>query len=316
MKIRRVITNGFRGLPDRAFELAPASTRAPADLVFLTGPGGAGKTSLLEAIIAAKEDIAPYGLSRSARSFVRQGETAAKVRVDWVLSPDERARSGATSVEISSESIFSDGIFSSAEHDPALVALLGVYDVDRAIGKVEYFHASRRIPRGGIPSIASVAGPSAERLVRLTRDDAKYAEVLQYVLEASLGLHDVEGVKGAQRLVDAFSSLCRTRRLAGLEREGRAIVPRFADTRGTSVGVEELSDSERQALLFAVTFLRSGVERSLVLIDTPELHIPEREVGAFVAAIQRLGVDNQLIMATGSQSAVTENPTAHVVSLG
>lgn len=315
MKIKRIITNGFRGLPDRTFDFTSPRTGAPADLVLVTGPSGSGKTSLLEAILAAKEDVAPYGLKRAASAFIRPGETAAKVRVDWVLAQDERARVGATGADLSSESIFAPNLFASIDHDPSLVALLGEYDVDPALSKVEYFHASRRIPRGGAPSMATIGVPDAERLARLTRDDAKYALVPQYVAEASLGLHDKGGKRGAERLAEAFGKLCRTRQLAGVEQVGRTLVPRFADARGTAVGPDELSDSAKQALLFAVTFLRSGIEGSLVLIDTPELHIPEPEVGAFVAALAGLGLGNQLVIATGSPGLVASHPEALVVSM-
>ncbi|MRG92978.1 AAA family ATPase [Polyangium spumosum] len=315
MKIKRLISNGFRGLPDRTFDFTSPRTGAPADIVVVTGPSGSGKTSLLEAIIAAKEDVGPYGLKRSSNDFVRPGEAAAKVRVDWVLSQEERARVGATGVELSSESIFAPNLFSSIDHDPSLVALLGEYDVDPAVSKVEYFHANRRIPRGGAPSIATLGVPEAERLARLTQDDAKYALVSQYIAEANLGLHDKGGTRGAERLAEAFGRLCRTRQLAGVEQVGRAIVPRFADARGTVVGLEGLSDTAKQALLFAVTFLRSGIEGSLVLIDTPELHIPEPEVGAFVAALARMGLDNQLVLATGSPGVVAGNPDALVVPM-
>lgn len=316
MKIRRLTTNGFRGLPDRTFDFMATRAGAPADLVLVTGPSGSGKTSFLEAIIAAKEDVGPYGLKLSPGSLVRTGESAAKVQVDWVLTAEERARVGATGAELSSESIFAPSLFSSIAHEPALVALLGEYDTDPGMSKVEYFHASRRIPRVSVPGIATIGIPEGERLVRLTRDDVKYAHVAQYVAEASLGLHDVGQRRGAERLAEAFASLCRTRRLAGVERAGRALVPRFVDARGVVAGPDELSDSERQALLFAVTFLRAGIENSVVLIDTPELHIPEPEVPAFVAALARLGPGNQLIVATGSPGACAVSPDALVITMG
>src|SRR5580692_1175034 len=103
MKIQRISTNGFRGLPDRAFELAEARGGHPFDLVLVTGAAGAGKTSFLEAIVAAKEDVGAYGASRSAAACVRPGELGAKVRVEWVLSEDERARAGAVASPVTTE---------------------------------------------------------------------------------------------------------------------------------------------------------------------------------------------------------------------
>jgi GTPase SAR1 family protein len=315
MKIKGLTTNGFRGLPDRTFDFTVPRTGVTADIVLVTGPSGSGKTSLLEAIIAGKEDVGSYGLRISPGSFVRVGEAAAKVRIDWVLSSEERARVGATGADVSSESIFAPNLFSSIDHDPSLVGLLSEYDPDPSMSKVEYFHSNRRIPRMNIPGIATVGIAEGERLVRLTRDDAKYANVVQYVAEASLGLHDVGQKRGADRLAEAFESVCRSRRIAGIERAGQKIVPRFADARGGVVGPDELSDSERQALLFAVTFLRSGIENSLVLIDTPELHLPEAEVSGFVSALLRLCPNNQFVVATGSPGACVSHSDALVITM-
>lgn len=316
MKIKRISTNGFRGLPDRTFDFTAQRTGLPAEVVIITGPSGSGKTSLLDAILAAKEDVGSYGLQVSPASYVRTGDSAAKVQIEWVLTSDECSRNGATGSELASESIFAPNLFSATDHEPALAGLLSEYDTDPSMSKVEYFHATRRIPRTIVPGIATIGIPEGERIVRLTRDDSKYAQVIQYVAEASLGLHDVGQTSGAERLSQAFSSLCRTRQLAGIERAGRNLIPRFADGRGNIVGPDELSDSERQALLFAVTFLRQGVHNSLVLIDTPELHLPEAEVGAFVRALMGLGTGNQLIIATGSPSAVAASSDAATILLG
>lgn len=316
MKIKRISTNGFRGLPDRTFDFTAQRTGLPSELVVITGSSGSGKTCLLDAILAAKEDVGSYGLQVSPASFVRSGGNAAKVQIEWVLTADECSRNGAASPELASESIFAPNLFSSLDHDPALVGLLCEYDTDPSMSKVEYFHATRRIPRANIPSIATIGSPEGERIVRLTRDDSKYAQVIQYVTEASLGLHDTGQKSGAERLAKAFSSLCRSRQIAGVERSGRNLIPRFVDARGGIVGPDELSDSERQALLFAVTFLRQGVQNSLVLIDTPELHLPEAEVGAFVRALMGLGIGNQLVIATGSPSACAANPDAAIITMG
>jgi len=316
MKIKRISTSGFRGLPDRMFDFTAQRTGLPAELVVITGPSGSGKTSLLDAILAAKEDVGSYGLQVSRASFVRSGEAAAKVQIEWILTADECSRNGASGPELVSESIFAPSLFTSLDHDPSLAGLLSEYDPDPAMSKVEYFHATRRIPRTNVPGIATIGIPEGERMVRLTRDDSKYAQVIQYVAEANLGLHDVGQKSGAERLAKAFSSLCRSRQIAGLERAGRNLIPRFVDGRGNVVGPDELSDSERQALLFAVTFLRAGVENSLVLIDTPELHLPEAEVGAFVRALMSLGTGNQLVIATGSPSACAAYPDAAIITMG
>jgi predicted ATPase len=322
MKIQRISTNGFRGLPDRSFELVEGRGGRPFDLVLVTGPAGSGKTSFLDAIIAAKEDVGAYGPRRSAAELVRPGEAGAKVRLSWVLGADERARAGGSAAEIATESIFSAAFGPSPDHDAGLAAVLGEYDRDPAVGKVEYFHASRRMPQAwGARAIAAGAIPSVDRGLRLSRDDAKFAGLVELAVQVLLGLDEADpnardDRRGAERLSSAFASLCRSgKRLDGVQRAGGAIEPRFVDATGLRSGLAELSDGERQAFLFAATFLRSGINGSLVLIDTPELHLGGPDAAAFLAAVARLGVDNQLVVATASAEIIAAAPPAQVIRL-
>jgi hypothetical protein len=322
MKIQRLITNGFRGLPDRSFELGEARGGSPFDVVYVTGPAGSGKTSFLDAIVAAKEDVAPYGQPRSSAEYVRRGESGAKVRVDWVLSADERARSGAQTDLISTESIFASAFVPVPGHDPSIVSVLGDYDLDPGTGKVELFHARRRLPRGpNARSMTASAVPSIARGLRLLRDDAKYGGLEEYAVQVSLGLDAADpNERGGERLAAsqlaaAFATLCRTKRLDGVRRIDGGLEPRFVDGGGHHHGIDQLSDSERQAFLFAGTFVRCGVSGSLVLIDTPELHLSGADAPAFLAAIARLGADNQLVVATGSSEILAAASASQVIRL-
>lgn len=323
MKIQRLITNGFRGLPDRAFDLGEARGDKPFDIVFVTGPASSGKTSFLDAIVAAKENVGPYGQRRPPAEYVRRGESGAKVRVDWLLSEAESARTGAQKSRIATESIFASEFVPAPGHDPAIVSILSDYDLDPETGKVELFHARRRLSRGASPQgITAAAIPSLALSLRLTRDDAKYAGLEEYAVQTSLGLDAGDpNERGVERrayakLAAAFSSLCRSKRLDGVRRAGSGLEPRFADSEGGHYGIDQLSDSERQAFLFAGTFARCGVNGSLVLIDTPELHLGGADAQAFVTAIARLGADNQLVIATGSTEvlALASSP-AQVIRL-
>jgi hypothetical protein len=323
MKIQRLSTNGFRGLPDRSFELGDARGGSPFDLVLVTGPAGSGKTSFLDAIVAAKENVGPYGQMRPPAEYVRRGESGAKVRVDWILSEGERERSGAMASKIATESIFASAFVPAPGHDPAIVSILGEYSLDAGTGKVELFHARRRLPRGPSPrGLTAAAVPSIARGLRLMRDDAKYGGLEEFAVQASLGLdvgdpNERDGGErlAASRLAEAFSALCRTKRLDGVRRIDGGFEPRFVDGGGGQYGIDQLSDSERQAFLFAGTFVRSGVSGSLVLIDTPELHLGGADAQAFVTALTRLGVDNQLIVATNSAEVLATVPPSQVIRL-
>ncbi|MBI4957648.1 MAG: hypothetical protein HY908_36920 [Myxococcales bacterium] len=52
-------------------------------------------------------------------------------------------------------------------------------------------------------------------------------------------------------------------------------------------------------MLFAATFVRQGLEGSLVLVDRPELYQDPKQAGAFVRGLAGLG-HNQLVVATST----------------
>jgi hypothetical protein len=317
MKIKRVTTNGFRGLPDRTYDFVNAHTARPFDLVCITGPSGSGKTSLLEAIVAAKESVGPYGPLRAPSEWLCVGERAAKVRVEWYLSTEEVERAGATGADVATESIFSLDPIAPASHDGPLASLLAEYDVDPHVGKVEYFQAGRRLDASGARAIAAQASPAIDRMLRLTRDNGKFAGTVPFLVDLALGLLDMSGQ--GKRGVEAFNAmlggLSKTIRFRGVERIDGALRPRFVDSRDRMLGLDQLSDAERQAILFTASFARSGIHRSLVLVDEPELHFGDSDLRAVAPAISQLGADNQLIFATGSPEVVASLSNAHVIRL-
>lgn len=319
MRLKSLRVDGVRGLPDREFDFVDPKRGAAAGIVAVTGPRASGKTSLLEAIIAAKEDVGPYGIKPAPGDTVRPDVDSAKLRAEWELHTIERERVGVTESGFVSESIYGDVVLQ-VSHEPALMALLESYDLDPAFGKVEYFHATRTLPLGLPIDVSQAAGGVVDKLDRLGRKDTKYGGLVRFVVETGLGL-DL-GPDGKQResgrVAKAFEALCSTKRLAGLYRAGKSILPGFFDAGGTAYGLSQLSDSEQDAMLFAATFVRSGLVQnqpgSIVLIDRPELHIGERDAGPFVRALHDLGPENQLIVATRSPAVIE---AAHVtISLG
>jgi hypothetical protein len=305
MKIARVTTSGVRGLPDRTFELTDPSTGRPLDVVFVTGAPGAGKTSFLDAIAAAKEDVAPYGPRRSPAPYVKKGSAAAKIRIDWWLTDDERARLASDKPEIGSESILSPRVPPSTAHDARLVALLGTYDHSPETPKMEYFHEHRTVARGSTGS--SALGPADQRGLRLDKDLFKYAVLPRYLVELYL-----DGPTGAQEFERRFTSLCHTRKPGGLRKThaGREVF--FVADDGTEVGVEDLSASAQDALIFAATTQLVGLAHSILLVDAPEKHMESAAAVPFTFALAELGDDNQLIVATGSKELVRQ-AKAHAV---
>jgi predicted ATPase len=92
-------------------------------------------------------------------------------------------------------------------------------------------------------------------------------------------------------------------------------IPRFARRDGSELGIPDLSASEEQAALFAFAFTWLRLSRSVVLVDTPELHIHPKVHADFFGRLSRLGPDNQLLAATSSEALLRSVPVSQVIDL-
>jgi hypothetical protein len=325
MKILRLQSTGFRGLPDRAYDFAQPTSGAPLDVVIVSGEAGSGKTSLLEAVIAAKEDVGAYGPTRPA-SYLRAGERTAKLEATWLLSPAEKMRAGASSAVVTTASVFGEGAPPVAPHPEALRTVFREHTCDRARAKGEYFHAGRALPPTRHTRIAAAPAPAAR--LRLTHSNEKYrplrAEVVAAIQADNLALADRvrdRGVAVAGRF-DARHQIAETLRpfllgkaFDGIEPEGEGYRLRFARRDGAVLDLDELSAWEQQGVLFALTFRRLGLDHSIVLVDEPELHVHAADRVRFLQAIVALGRDNQIIAATGSAEIVGAATPLQIVDL-
>jgi len=97
-------------------------------------------------------------------------------------------------------------------------------------------------------------------------------------------------------------------------RDGGAPMVWFLRDNGARVDLYSLSHNEQQAVLFAVVYKRFGLNRSILLIDEPELHIHPQEQRRFLDALAGLGGDAQII-ATTSSSHLLESAPHHAVIL-
>jgi hypothetical protein len=330
MKLAHLAVEGFRGLPDRIFDFTDRTNGTPHDIVLITGDVGAGKTSLLEAVRAAKEDVGAYGPRPAAASYVRPGARTARIEARWRLSPEERERAHFTEAEVTTVSTFGDGAPALSAHPEGLRTLLAEYTREPERGKVEFFHAERALPAsGGARAASGDLSPAMEARTRLAAANDKYRPLRGYLIAAivndGLALMEVVRERGlalrrtetdAQTWIrEVLRPLLRDKAFDGIDRAEDGYRVRFRDRAGVVVDLDELSASERQGVLFGVTFLRSGVHQSLVLIDTPELHTPPNRHADFFAAICTLGRDNQIIAATTSTELLSTARPVQVIDL-
>jgi hypothetical protein len=328
VKILRLQASGFRGLPDRVFEFTHPGSDLPLNVVIVSGEAGSGKTSLLEAIVAAKEDVGAYGAPRPA-SYLRAGERTARLEARWLLSPAERKRVGVADATVTTVSVFGDGAPALAPHPEGLRAVFREHSCDRGRAKVEYFHASRALPSTRGARLPGAKAVGSDTRLRLTASNDKHRPLRAYVAGAiqadNMALADSVRDKGIalgtgqfqarQEIRDTLRPFLPGKAFDGIEPEGEGYRLRFLRRDHAVLDLEELSASEQQGVLFALTFLRLGLDHSIVLIDEPELHIPAADRVRFLQAVVELGRDNQILAATGSTEIRAAALPAQVIDL-
>ncbi len=300
MKIATATFIGVSGVPDTTIDLGDARSGVPHGLVVVSGPGGSGKTRTIEALIAAKEAIRPYGPMATGAPWIRSG-SAAKIRVTFHLDEAEREFAGTNEALHEAEVVlYPDRVV--AEASDGLRAVLGRYAHNPACGKVDYFPADRRLPV--FPPFAGL-GSGEQRLARLGKDQRKYGFVMTL-------LRDIEHDRARRdRFATTLAALSAT--CSYVTDASGAAVPRcFSSRGGDTVTVAQLSHAETDAVIFAASAAALCLDHSVVFVDRPDLH--HEDVESFVQGLTALGKNNQLWL-TGSPRLAAAARGAHVVTL-
>lgn len=327
MKLLSLTTVGVRGLPDGTYAFTDPRTGAPLDVALVTGGPASGKTTLLEAIAAAKEAAGAYGEPPDPKRFRRAGAPETRIAARWALSKREQDEAGFAQAEQTVVWDVARG-GSGVDAEPALRRLLARFSRASDRGKLEYFPADRRMTAG---RSAAFRRPSEDALPRLraARDADKYGCLADGLRAAALGqatsaahVLSERGVALRQNVPDA---------LRGYKDAVAAMVPHLrlhgfdlADGGGSRfqrrsvdepLGLEHLADSELHGVLFALAFQYLGLNDSLVLVDEPELHIHAADRVRFLRAVVGLGRGNQIIVATGAAELVQAASPGQVIDL-
>ena len=281
MKLYGVETVDVRGLGSRVFSFARGPEDAH-DRVLVRGASGAGKTRLLEVIVAARELLAIHEEMPEHSTLIEPGNKTSKVILSWLLTPEEQATIAAPSRVVISEIIF--GAYPAEEHDSRIGFLLERYDHSDATPKVEYFSAQRRLDLGG-----GDMGLDEYAQVQLRSTMSPTPRKFSWLPGFLARLPDEP--RWAQRFarsLQSFGSSCeydRTRHV--LTSRGRPLP-----------GPQQLSASETDAVTLSATATLVGLTGSIVLIDRPDLF--GLDAPRAMAGLSSLGRDNQLVIATDS----------------
>lgn len=304
MKIVRATFLSIRGVPDGTYDFRHPASGAANSPIIVTGGEASGKTRFLEALLATKEAIGPYGPMMDGATWLEPTKQLAKVMLTFALDEEERQYAGTSDNLVDGEATFlSERVRRDA--DEGLVALLSRYEHGPEAGKIEYFPSSRRLsPLGPYHG----TGVIEQRLQRALKDPTKYGFVVRFLRDLP---QDSAMTKTFSGQLERLSASCRY--VAGEPQRG---LPRCFSSRGGPVAnISELSETEQQAVLVAATAANIGLSRSIVLIDRPELGTNPGRAAEFVEALSLLGQDNQVFMATAVPEFLAAVPKANIIRL-
>lgn len=294
MRLLRFTMTERRGEPARNLDLGRDAGGAP--LVAITGPAGVGKTSVIEAIALHKEHLAPYGKLPSSAELVGREPGPLEIESEWLLDEAEQAVTGSQHPRLVGRSRFADGKGTS-QADPALVHVLSRYSHRPDTALVDLIPARRLHARG----IAPGSPVLWQRQNRLATTADKYIALPKMLVDAPEDLR--------QHVAALTAAICPHLRL----HHDRPGPPRFS-TRHGDRSLAELSTAQRLAFDVAATFVLLGLQRSVVLYDTPELALGPDGAVRTIGALRDYAPNTQLIVATQDRGllALPETLTIHL----
>jgi hypothetical protein len=325
MKLAKLECEHFAGVPDGSYVFGPLQ-RSGDDVRFVAGARGAGKTRLLEAVVALKELVGAYRAPPPFASLLEPGARTGRIGGTFVLSDAERTAAELESNELTVGFGLGEARADSTEIARPVRDLFAGYSHEATRSKLEYFPASRNLPRYGEPT-----NELAEKLHRAGAHAAKYAGLAPHLVELSLAdgaraLRET-ATRGILMAGDAPDSLARYRtalaavlpelRLRGAQLDDAGVPDLVFDRPGGgTVSVHHLSESQKQIFLLVATMLRLQLAHSIILLDAPELHLHAADQSRLLPALLPLGHDNQWIIASGSSEILKGARRDQMIVLG
>lgn len=309
MKLARVTFLGVRGLADATYDFVNSKTGEPHPLLVITGPSASGKTRFLEALIAAKEVVAPYAMMVAPGPWLKAPDESAKIVLTWVMSDEERSFAGNDEVYPTTEALFIEDSIRS-DIDEGVQTVLQRYEHDPRFGKLEYFPANRQVLPYGAPASLEAF---YQRTQRADKDERKYSFIPRFLTKLRTNS------ELATKFATFLTYLSPSVRYAPTDE----FEPwQCFDSGGAGAGsrmrypVTELSKSESEAIIFAATAMAIEMQHSLVLVDRPDLHVDPAQAVAFVRGLGALGADNQIFIATQSREILASVDPTQIIHLG
>lgn len=310
MKILELETLGFRGLPDTRWSFRDDAGAAHS-LVVVTGPPASGLTTLVESIAVTAARLGGVGGIPDLERVLRAGAAGCRLRSTWEFDDEEALFGGLPESTMNAELTFQRGGICEIEADPGVQGVLARYEHRAQIAKVVLLPALRVTSAGYTPISDFEAD---QRGVRLDPGVDRFAG-----LPRAMGLLAFSAVSGGgggatfARVQELFGELCPSVKLVGMSSTGQ---PEFLLKSAARLPLARLSLTERNAFVLAASLVLMALERSVVLVDTPELGLPPGLAARWLDVLRGATPEAQWIVASRDPELVARAPRASRIELG
>lgn len=298
MKLLEFETFGFRHLPDKVWSLTDPSG-APQALQVVTGPPACGLSSFLEAIAISAARLGNVGAAPEPDRYIRAGQSSVRIRSVWELDDDEVAFGGLKEAVTEADMTFRRGGIGQLDADPGLLGVLARYSHKPDLAKVMWF-PTLRVTNAGFTPIADFEAD--QKHAHLDANVEKFAGLPRAIAQLGFAASSDPGKAGMfPKIQSLFGALAPTSRLVGMSPTGQ---PEFQLRNNARVPLPKLSFTERNAFVLAASVVLMGLDRSIVLLDTPELGLSPGAAAGWIDTLRGATPNAQWIVASRDQRLV------------
>lgn len=284
MKIQKVALRKHFLFGNIDIDLVDSNGR-PLDTIVFAGNNGCGKTTLLVAILEVLTGIK----SDNSSSFVVLGlqslrhNKLLKEPIDKVL------------IEANSGSNSDNSVFALKKR------LAGIPDDERP--KVIYLPAEISFDKLTVKEKAFDYKYSFKNVVDKKHVNEIPTYISSIIKDAVFKNEDLPAKTSIKKVCaeinQIFEDLEIDARLTGLAEEGEKL-PVFNNSTGASFDINGLSSGEKQLFARALTLRMLRANNSIILVDEPEISLHPRWQQKILRVYERIGKNNQVIIATHS----------------
>jgi hypothetical protein len=290
----------------------------PSNFMVLCGGNGCGKSSILDALIIAKEIARSYYMLQVDSRLVSADASQAKIALTLAFDEPERVwaaqRYAATRVDVAELVAVIDrgGQARLEQSSHPILDLLGVYDsqVDQPLGYFDYFEPQRIYPRVDLSSWepGSLNDTNMKQTLA-ARGVTKFQHTKRFL--ASLKMRDLQALQrsirdGRPEVPDSlaefrvfFDEFFAPMRFIDVQIDSSPFQFIIATPRG-EIDIDDLSSGEKEVLNVFARFYQLKPRGSIILMDEADAHLHPDLARRYLAVLRRIGQDNQLWLTTHS----------------